>query len=138
MSTHPYAEHEGTPLWGAVERALEALVRNDDVAFRAERAHVVAALCAEIAAAGLLRDSATRPDTGTPAGFASYLEQVARDGIVADEWDERVGTHYADGAVEEARRQAVLLQMRLRTGGVSGEQAAEYFRALARKLRESA
>jgi hypothetical protein len=70
--------------------------------------------------------------------MAVYLERVAREGIAPAEWQEHMATHYTDGAVEEARRQAVLLHLRLQQGGVSTEQAAEYFRALARGLRGAA
>ena len=133
-----FHEHEGTPLWSAIAHALDALEASDALTMHGPRAHVVAALCERIADAGLLRDGATQPGAGTPAGFAAYLEHVARDGIAPGAWQEHMGTRYTDARVEEARRQAVLLQLRLQQGNVSAEQAAEYFRTLARGLRDPA
>ena len=132
---HPSEIYEGTPIWDAVARALAELEENADVSLRTARPCVIGVLCARVAETGLLRDAAMQPDVGTRAGFASYLERVARDGIDADEWQERVGTHYADGTVEQARRQAGLVLLRIQQGSVTAEQAAEYFRALAAGLR---
>ena len=134
----PFHEHEGTPLWRAIAHAVDALESSDALTVHGPRAHVVAALCEQIADAGLLSDGATQPGAGTPAGFAAYLEHVARDGIAPAAWQEHMGTRYTDARVEEARRQAVLLQLRLQQGNVSAEQAAEYFRTLARGLRDPA
>ncbi len=138
--SHPHdafdGSFDGTPLWDALARALIDLEENADLTLRTARPYVIGVLCARVAETGLLRDAALRPGAGTRAGFAAYLERVARDGLDPAEWQEQVGTRYADGTVEEARRQAVLLQLRLRQGSVSAEQAAEYFRALAAGLRK--
>ena len=135
---HRYEAYDGTPLRNALERALAELEANDEVAVRTAHTHVVGALCERVAAAGLLRAGAAEPAPGTRAGMAAYLERVTREGIAPAEWQEQMAMHYADGTVEEARRQAVLLHLRLQQGGVTAEQAAEYFRALARGLRGAA
>jgi hypothetical protein len=134
----PHDRFEGTPLWDAVSRALLDLEENADLTLRTARPYVVGVLCERVAETGLLRDAAMRPGAGTRAGFAAFLERVAGGGVEPDEWREHVATRYADGAVEEARRQAALLQLRLGQGSVSAEQAAEYFRALAGGLRKPA
>lgn len=133
--SHPAAPHEGTPLWHAVAHAIGELEASADLTVATTHARVIGRLCERLAAAGVLRDAAMAPDGGSRAGFAAFLERVASDDVAADEWQARIAMHYGDGAVEEARRQAVLLHLRRESGSVTAEQAAEYFRALARGLR---
>lgn len=133
--THPYERYEGTPLWAAVERAVADLEMNDDVVLRAARSHVVGALCARLDAADLLRAPTTELALETRAGYAAYLDRLARGDDVPDEADEP-GVLPGDPAVDEARRQAGFVRLRLRQGGIGAEQAAAYFHALARGLRE--
>lgn len=132
----PHESYEGTALWNAVARAIADLEARGELTLAAERSRVVDAVCDQLLAAGVATGAATRPEAGTRGGFASFLDRVARDDVDPEAWRDHVSVRYTDAAVEEARRQAVLLHLRLSQGGLAREQAAEYFRALARGLRE--
>jgi hypothetical protein len=134
---HPDESHEGSALGALIARVIAELEDNHELELRTARSRVVGLLCERITEAGLVSGAAIASDAGTRAGFATFLERVAREEIGPGEWQAHVGVHYADGGVEEARRQAVLLHMRLDQGGLAREQAAEYFRALARGLRDA-
>jgi hypothetical protein len=45
---HPYIEFEGTPLWAAVESAINDLARNGDLVETTARSYIVGHLCQEI------------------------------------------------------------------------------------------
>ena len=50
---HPYTRFEGTPLWRALERALDDLVTNRDLVETTRREYIVGYLCQEVVAAGV-------------------------------------------------------------------------------------
>jgi len=102
----------------------------------AARTVAVTLLCERMHQAQLLRDAAARPAAGTRAGFAAFLEEVARGAVDDAAWQAEAGVPHADASVEEARRQAGFTRLRLRQGSITTEQAAGYFRTLAQRLRE--
>jgi hypothetical protein len=46
---HPYVELEGTPLWNAVEAAINDLVVNRDLIEQTARTHIVGYICRVVA-----------------------------------------------------------------------------------------
>jgi hypothetical protein len=97
---------------------------------------VVGYLCRQLVAAGLIAAPSSVAGTLTAEQFAAFLERAADAGPGSPDWQAHVATHYADARLEESRRQAALLGLRIEQGGITAEQAATYFRALARGLRE--
>ncbi len=70
-----------------------------------------------------------------PADLLATLEAASRSQLDGSGWERAVATHYADPEVEEVRRQAALTGYRLGQGNITAEQAAEYWRLLAKRLR---
>ena len=133
--SHPWQELEGTPLWNAVDAAIGELLDNGELPHTTSRAHVVGYLCARLVASGF-GERAERAEAMTAARFADFLEQAAAAGIGGEEWSAQMTARHADARVEEARRQAALIGLRVDQGGLAPEQAAMYLRALAKGLRE--
>lgn len=134
MTSHPYAELEGTPLWSVISAALAELEADHDVLLTTTRAHVVGLLCQRVVESGLATASpaAGRPDA---AQLASFLERAALAWPSEAEWQAQLRVGYPDAHTEEARRQAGLTHLRHAQGGLSTAQAAEYLQAIARGLR---
>lgn len=128
--------HEGTPLWDAVDEALAALEATGALTLAGERADAIALLCERLAGTGVLKESAARRTEDARRAFADFLDETARLGVDAVDWQGRTATHYFDARVEEARRQALFVQLRLAQGSIEPAQAAVYFANLARGLRE--
>jgi hypothetical protein len=119
----------------ALDAALAELEASGQLALHAPRADVLDFLCAGVGAVVSSPDD-DAPDTdGGRVAFAVALEAAARDGFGHPAWRQAATRRYADAAVEEARRQAGLVQLRLAQGGVTAEQAAVYLRRLAEGMR---
>ena len=132
---HAGEEFADTPLWNAVDAAIGELLGSGDLQLATSRAHVVGYLCARLVAGGFGVQQ-ERAESMTAARFADFLEQAAAAGIGGAEWSAQMTARHADARVEEARRQAALIGLRVDQGGLAAEQAAMYLRALAKGLRE--
>lgn len=126
--------YEGTPLWAAVEQVLDTL----GGATPTDRPDAIRQVCERLVAAGVILPVATQPVAGSRAAFAAFLDRLAAAKEITPEWADHAGTSYPDGVIEEARRQASFVRLRLEQGGISAEQASAYFRSLARGLRDRA
>ena len=133
---HRYERFEDTPLWRALEDAVGELVDNNDVELRTDKVYVISLLCNRLEKANVLNSSADQSTAALRARFAAFLDSVAAGGRHASTWQEAMTTHFGEPAVEEARQQASLTAIRLDRGDITNEQAAEYFRSLARRLRD--
>jgi len=56
MSTHPYGELDGTPVWNALDRGISDLVANQDIEELTDRRYIVGYLAECLSEAGLVRD----------------------------------------------------------------------------------
>ncbi len=48
---HPYTDHEGGPLWKAVDRAIAHLEKNQDLTLTTARHYVIGYICQQLAGA---------------------------------------------------------------------------------------
>jgi hypothetical protein len=46
--THPYVKYENTPLWSTIEKAVNELVKNQDIDLTTKKEYVIGYLCKKI------------------------------------------------------------------------------------------
>ena len=114
--------------------ALAELEANGSVTVRGARDEVVTLLCRRLVEAGW--PAAANRDARSPLALAEFLERAADAWPGDAAWHAEIGMPLVDVHAEEARRQAALTQLRLAQGSLTMEQAATYWRAIARGLRE--
>ena len=127
---------EDTPLWSALDAALRELEESDVVVVLNARARVVDLLCQRLVDAGW--PAAPQRDERSPIALAEFLERSADAWPGDAEWHALIDAPLADVHAEEARRQEALTHLRLVQGSLTREQAAGYWRTIARGLRERA